>query len=165
MTHTALEMLARDPEGFFLMVEGAQIDWASHDNDPIWMLQEMAGLDRSVAAAVDFAAEHPNTLIIVAYATDCSCAVCAVIIVIPWVAVVITEIVTINIIDITISIVILSIAGDFTFVDPHICHQIRVCVVNSCINYCNYNIIITSFNVPCFCSINIYPWSTTCLTS
>jgi alkaline phosphatase len=66
MTRTALEILARDPEGFFLMVEGAQIDWASHDNDPIWMLQEMAGLDRSVAAAVEFSLVHPDTLIIVA---------------------------------------------------------------------------------------------------
>ena len=66
MTRAALTILARDPQGFFLMVEGAQIDWASHDNDTDWMLAEMAALDRAVAAGVEFAAQHPDTLIIVA---------------------------------------------------------------------------------------------------
>ena len=65
MTRAALTTLSQDPEGFFLMVEGAQIDWAAHDNNAAWMLQEMAGLDQAVAAAVEFAGQHPNTLIIV----------------------------------------------------------------------------------------------------
>ena len=66
MTRAALTTLSQDPEGFFLMVEGAQIDWAAHDNDAAWMLKEMADLDQAVAEAVEFAAQHPNTLIIVA---------------------------------------------------------------------------------------------------
>jgi alkaline phosphatase len=34
MTRKAIELLAQDEEGFFLMVEGSQIDWACHANDP-----------------------------------------------------------------------------------------------------------------------------------
>jgi alkaline phosphatase len=66
MTRVALTILEQDPSGFFLMVEGAQIDWASHDNDAARMLAEMAAFDRAVAVGLDFAEQHPDTLIIVA---------------------------------------------------------------------------------------------------
>lgn len=32
-THLAIESLSTNEEGFFLMVEGSQIDWGGHDND------------------------------------------------------------------------------------------------------------------------------------
>ncbi|MFP3442997.1 alkaline phosphatase, partial [Pantoea sp. SIMBA_133] len=35
MTDAALERLSDDKDGFFLMVEGSQIDWAGHDNDVV----------------------------------------------------------------------------------------------------------------------------------
>jgi len=41
MTQTALRSLAQDEQGFFLMVEGSQIDWASHDNDIVDVISEM----------------------------------------------------------------------------------------------------------------------------
>jgi alkaline phosphatase len=34
MTRAALKALAQDPDGFFLMVEGSQIDWAAHAGGP-----------------------------------------------------------------------------------------------------------------------------------
>ncbi len=35
MTAKAIDLLSRDRQGFFLMVEGSQVDWAGHANDPI----------------------------------------------------------------------------------------------------------------------------------
>jgi alkaline phosphatase len=65
MTEAALSVLSRDPDGFFLMVEGGLIDWASHDNDAEDTIQLTLGLDAAVASAQVFALQHPNTLLIV----------------------------------------------------------------------------------------------------
>ncbi|MBZ4663408.1 MAG: putative secreted protein [Caloramator sp.] len=35
MTKKAIEVLSKDKDGFFLMVEGSKIDWAAHANDPV----------------------------------------------------------------------------------------------------------------------------------
>lgn len=35
MTKSAIDRLQKDKDGFFLMVEGSQVDWAGHDNDII----------------------------------------------------------------------------------------------------------------------------------
>ncbi|MBZ4663410.1 MAG: alkaline phosphatase [Caloramator sp.] len=35
MTRKAIEVLSKDKDGFFLMVEGSKIDWAAHANDPV----------------------------------------------------------------------------------------------------------------------------------
>jgi alkaline phosphatase len=66
MTEAALAILSRDPDGFFLMVEAGQIDWASHDNDAEDVLQLTLGLDAAVAQAQVFLLDRPNTLLIVA---------------------------------------------------------------------------------------------------
>ncbi len=52
-------------KGFFLMVEGGQIDWACHANDPKKMLQETLALDAAIKVALAFQEVSPNTLIIV----------------------------------------------------------------------------------------------------
>ena len=46
MTQVAIEILSQDPDGFFLMVEGGQIDWESHDNHALETLQLTVGLIR-----------------------------------------------------------------------------------------------------------------------
>lgn len=66
MTEAALAILSRDPDGFFLMVEGGQIDWASHANDAEDTIQLTLGLDAAVANAQVFILQRPNTLLIVA---------------------------------------------------------------------------------------------------
>ncbi len=63
-TEAALQKLA-NPKGFFLMVEGGQIDWACHDNEPHKMLQETLAFDAAVKVALAFQAGHPDTLILV----------------------------------------------------------------------------------------------------
>lgn len=68
MTEKALELLAdASPDGFFLMVEGSQVDWAGHANDPIYMITDFLAFDDAVRAALDFAADPSNgeTLVIV----------------------------------------------------------------------------------------------------
>ena len=47
------------------MSEGSQIDWAGHDNNVKYMLSEFADFDKSVAAAIEFAKNDKETLILV----------------------------------------------------------------------------------------------------
>jgi alkaline phosphatase len=65
LTDKALQILAKDPDGFFLMVEGGRIDHAGHANDPDRWLYDLIACDLAVGVARDFAQTHPNTLIIV----------------------------------------------------------------------------------------------------
>jgi alkaline phosphatase len=53
-TLAALRVLGRNPNGFFLMVEQGDIDWANHDNDFRQMIGTMADLEEAVKAAVTF---------------------------------------------------------------------------------------------------------------
>jgi alkaline phosphatase len=64
MTSKAIELLSQDPDGFFLMVEGSQIDWAGHANDPIYMVTDTLAFDEAFKAAVDFAQQEGNTLVV-----------------------------------------------------------------------------------------------------
>jgi alkaline phosphatase len=65
MTQKAIDILSQDPDGFFLMVEGGQIDWASHDNDAANVISDTVGLDEAIAVAQAYASTISNTLIIV----------------------------------------------------------------------------------------------------
>lgn len=64
MTAKAIELLSEDPEGFFLMVEGSQVDWAGHANDPIHMVTDFLAFDRAVEIALNFAKADGDTLVI-----------------------------------------------------------------------------------------------------
>lgn len=63
MTEKAIEILSQNKHGFFLMVEGSQIDWACHANDPAYLLGEMLAYDQAVEAALDFAKKDGRTLL------------------------------------------------------------------------------------------------------
>lgn len=65
MTRSALARLSAGPDGLFLMVEGSQIDWGSHDNQSDYAATEMADFDDAVEVALQFAEGHPGTLIVV----------------------------------------------------------------------------------------------------
>lgn len=65
MTEQALTLLSSDKDGFFLMVEGSQIDWACHANDPVKMTKDIVEFDRAVQTALDFAKKKRNTLVVV----------------------------------------------------------------------------------------------------
>ncbi len=52
-------------QGFFLMVEGSQIDWACHANDAANCVRQTLLFDEAVRAAVDFALADGRTLVVV----------------------------------------------------------------------------------------------------
>ena len=64
MTVKALDLLSQNDEGFFLMVEGGQIDWAGHFNDVGYMLQEMLKFDETIDYVYEWAAQRDDTLVI-----------------------------------------------------------------------------------------------------
>jgi alkaline phosphatase len=65
LTQKAIDILSKNKSGFFLMVEGGQIDWASHANDASNAILDTIGLDEAVRVGQNFAAANPLTLIIV----------------------------------------------------------------------------------------------------
>ena len=65
MTEKSLEILSKDKDGFFLMVEGGQIDWAGHSNDAGTMLNELIRFDQAASAVYEWAKGRDDTLIIV----------------------------------------------------------------------------------------------------
>jgi alkaline phosphatase len=66
MTSKAIEILSRDPDGFFLMVEGSQPDWRAHDNDPInAVIDEMLDFDAAIGVALEYQRRMPDALVLV----------------------------------------------------------------------------------------------------
>ncbi|MEU5305392.1 alkaline phosphatase [Streptomyces noursei] len=51
-------------KGFFLQIEGASIDKQDHAADPCGQIGETAAFDRAVKVARDYAAKHPDTLVV-----------------------------------------------------------------------------------------------------
>jgi alkaline phosphatase len=65
MTAKAIEVLSRDPDGFFLVVEGGGIDWMAHNKDIAGTARDVVAFDEAVAVAYDFASTDENTLLVV----------------------------------------------------------------------------------------------------
>ena len=61
----ALSLLSHNKKGFFLMVEGSQIDWGGHQNDAEFIKEEVVDFDSVIGAALDLAIKDKNTLVIV----------------------------------------------------------------------------------------------------
>jgi alkaline phosphatase len=51
--------------GFFLMVEGSQIDWGGHANEAEYVIQELLDFDKMLGKVLDFAEKDGNTLVVV----------------------------------------------------------------------------------------------------
>ncbi len=66
MTVKALDVLGRDPDGFFLMAEGGLIDVACHGNDLARCVGETLALEAAVRAVVGWAEGRDDTLVLVA---------------------------------------------------------------------------------------------------
>lgn len=64
-TKVAIDMLNKNKKGFFLMIEGSQIDWGGHANDVDYITTEMIDFDKVVGQVLDFAKKDGNTLVIV----------------------------------------------------------------------------------------------------
>jgi alkaline phosphatase len=65
MTQKAIDILSKKEKGFFLMVEGSQVDWAAHGNDPVGIITEYLAFDEAVGRALDFAKEDGETAVVI----------------------------------------------------------------------------------------------------
>ncbi|MCB0282750.1 MAG: alkaline phosphatase [Calditrichae bacterium] len=65
MTSKAIEVLSQNDNGFFLMVEGSQIDWGGHANESDYIISEIVDFDGAVGAGLDFAEKNKETMIVV----------------------------------------------------------------------------------------------------
>jgi len=61
----AIEILSRNPKGFFLMIEGSQIDWAGHANHADTLIDETLDFDNAVGKVLDFAQKDGHTLVVI----------------------------------------------------------------------------------------------------
>lgn len=64
-TKQAISFLANSQKGFFLMIEGSQIDWGGHNNDANYIINEVNDFDKTIGEVLDFAEKDGNTLVIV----------------------------------------------------------------------------------------------------
>lgn len=68
MSGTAINVLATDPDGFVLMIEGGAVDWANHANEAGRMIEEMIDFNKAVdtvVAWVETNSSWDETLLIV----------------------------------------------------------------------------------------------------
>lgn len=65
MTEKALEILSKDENGFFMMIEGSQVDWAAHANDAVAMITEYIAFDDAVGKVMEFAIKDGNTAVVI----------------------------------------------------------------------------------------------------
>ncbi len=64
-TEKAIEVLSKNENGFFLMVEGSQIDWGNHQNNIEYQTLEVIDFDNVIGEVLQFAREDGETLVIV----------------------------------------------------------------------------------------------------
>lgn len=67
MTNKALVLLDKDKnkEGFFVMIEGSQIDWCGHANDIACAMMEMDDFAQSIELAKAYVDRNPDTLLVI----------------------------------------------------------------------------------------------------
>ena len=58
LTNAALTVLNKDPDGFWLMIEGGDVDWAAHDNNLDNLIGTTLDFDRSVGTVIKWIENH-----------------------------------------------------------------------------------------------------------
>lgn len=64
-TEKAIDVLKKDSNGFFMLVEGSQIDWGGHNNDSEYIINEMLDFNLAIKKVLDFAEKDGETLVII----------------------------------------------------------------------------------------------------
>ena len=65
MTRKAIDLLSKNENGFFLMVEGSKVDWAAHDNDAKNAMIEFIEFDKACGEALRFAEKDGQTVVVI----------------------------------------------------------------------------------------------------
>jgi len=55
----------KSDDGFFLMIEGSQIDWGGHANNTDYIINEMIDFDKAIGKVLDFVEKDRETLLII----------------------------------------------------------------------------------------------------
>jgi len=61
----AINRLKKNKRGFFLMIEGSQIDWGGHDNNVPYIVTEMLDFDKAIGEVLKFASKNGETLVVI----------------------------------------------------------------------------------------------------
>lgn len=67
----AISMLSKNKKGFFLMIEGSQIDWGAHNNDSAHTLAEAIDFDNAAGEVLQWAKKDKRTLVIITADHEC----------------------------------------------------------------------------------------------
>ena len=66
MTFKSLDLISKNNDkGFFIMLEGSQIDWCGHANDIACAMKEMHDFAKSIELAKAYVDQNPDTLLVV----------------------------------------------------------------------------------------------------
>lgn len=66
ITEAGIEFLSKKSDkGFFFMIEGGKIDYASHSDDAATMMHEVLDFNAAIAKAIEFYKQHPDETLIV----------------------------------------------------------------------------------------------------
>ncbi len=65
LSKITIDKLSSQSKPFFLMIEGSQIDWGSHDNDIDYFIEEFNEFDKTLKTVLDYAKNNENTLVVV----------------------------------------------------------------------------------------------------
>jgi alkaline phosphatase len=65
MTRKALDILSKDEDGFFLVIESGQIDWAGHNNDVGTMLHELLKFDNAISYVYEWVKDRDDTMVVI----------------------------------------------------------------------------------------------------
>ena len=63
--YSQFKLLSLNKKGFFVMAEGAQIDYGGHKNDLKYVVTELHDFDKAVAEALRFADQNGETLVLI----------------------------------------------------------------------------------------------------
>lgn len=64
-TELAIQGLNKGNQGFFMLVEGSQIDWGGHANNSQYIIEEMIDFDNTIGKVLEFAEKDGNTLVVI----------------------------------------------------------------------------------------------------
>jgi alkaline phosphatase len=67
----AISHLSKNKKGFFLMIEGSQIDWGAHNNDSAHTIAEAIDFDNAAGEVLKWAQKDRNTLVIITADHEC----------------------------------------------------------------------------------------------
>ncbi len=65
LVESTIQKLENLNKPFFLLIEGSQIDWGGHDNDPDHMISEMIEFDDTINEVFNFSKNNRNTLVVI----------------------------------------------------------------------------------------------------